>query len=368
MKTVGIMSMQKIKNYGSFLQAYGLKKTIENLGYNVVFIDYTFEKSIINNSNNFTIINKIKKNLNVINYIKKKKIVNLYNRKFENDFIPDLYANNQKKYSQKNIDYLIIGSDEVFNCLQPYPVGYSRELFGLNFEKIPVSSYAASFGQTNYEKLCNYNIANEISTLLKKFKYISVRDDNSYQTINKLIGKYPEINLDPVLITDYTNELIDSCDLKDFIIVYAYPDRLSKEEKIEIKKFAKKHRKKIVSFGMYQEISDIEIVVNPFEIFSYFKKADFIITDTFHGSIFSIKTKSNFCTIIRNANNGNSNKLVDLLKRLELENRIINDIKGIDSIYKLNTDFSRSEKIIKKEQVKSINYLKKCLDWGEKNE
>ena len=46
MKKVGIMSMQRIKNYGSFLQAYGLKKNVENLGYDVEFVDYEYEKTI----------------------------------------------------------------------------------------------------------------------------------------------------------------------------------------------------------------------------------------------------------------------------------------------------------------------------------
>ena len=47
MKKVGIMSMQRIINYGSFLQAYGLKKVIEGLGYEVEFVDYQVEKTLI---------------------------------------------------------------------------------------------------------------------------------------------------------------------------------------------------------------------------------------------------------------------------------------------------------------------------------
>ena len=367
MKTVGIMSMQKVRNYGSFLQAYGLKKNIQELGYNVVFVDYNYEKSLINNTND-SILKKIIKNIYFFNYVKKKIILRKYNNAFDEKYIPYLYSNNKKIYTQDDIDYLIIGSDEVFNCLQSFPVGYSRELFGKNFERIPVSSYAASFGQTNFDKLKNYNISDEIGNLLIKFKNISVRDENSYKTVEKLIGISPEINLDPVLVTDYSDELIDSCKLSNFIIVYAYPDRLTKNEKRVIKEFAKKNNKKIVSFGMYQDISDIEIVVNPFEIFSYFKKADFIITDTFHGSIFSIKNKSNFCTIVRNSSNGNSNKLTDLLNRLGLENRIVSDVLDFELLYNSTIDYEKTYNILNVEKKKSINYLKKCLDSGDKSE
>ena len=47
---IGIMSMQRIKNYGSFLQAYGLKKIIESLGHDVEYVDYEYEKSVIKNN------------------------------------------------------------------------------------------------------------------------------------------------------------------------------------------------------------------------------------------------------------------------------------------------------------------------------
>ena len=51
MKKIGIMSMQRIKNYGSFLQAYGLKKIIEKLGYEVEFVDYHIGEPIIKEEN-----------------------------------------------------------------------------------------------------------------------------------------------------------------------------------------------------------------------------------------------------------------------------------------------------------------------------
>ena len=46
---VGIMSMQRIVNYGSFLQAYALKRIIESLGLDVIFVDYRVEKPIVSN-------------------------------------------------------------------------------------------------------------------------------------------------------------------------------------------------------------------------------------------------------------------------------------------------------------------------------
>lgn len=355
--------MQRVRNYGSFLQAYGLKKTIEALEHEVVFVDYRFEKELVHNER--SLYQKIVNNLNVFKYLKKKQTQKKYDERFDNEFLPFL-CGKKKNYVPKDIDLLVIGSDEVFNCLQPYPVGYSRELFGKGYENIPVISYAACFGQTNYDRLKEYGISEEVSELLKKFKAISVRDDNSYETVKKLTGIEATMNLDPVLVSDFSDEMVDNVEIKDYIVVYAYPERLTAEEKKEIKKFAKKHNKKIVSFGMFQDISDMEIIVNPFEIFAYFKHADFIITDTFHGSIFSIKTHSNFCTIVRDAKAGNSNKLADLLDRLKMSDRIINDINEIEEKYASETDFKKTDAIIAKETLNTRNYLKKKI--GGKNE
>ena len=367
MKKIGIMSMHRIHNYGSFLQAYALKRVVENLNCKVTFVDYNYEKSIVTTNKKRNIIKKIIRNLNVCEYLHKKKYVSTFHDKFNNSFIPML-CDKKYNYNPTDIDELVIGSDEVFNCLQGYPVGYSKELFGKGYEKIPVISYAACFGQTNYDRLNEYGIADEIKELLNKFKSISVRDENSFDTVVKLTNKKPCINLDPVLIYDYKNEIIDNVKIKDYIVLYAYSGRLTKDEERKIKSFAKKYNKKIVSFGMYQRIADYNLIVNPFELFAYFKHADFVITDTFHGSILSIKSHSKFCAIIRNNNLGNSNKLKDLLKRMNLENRIISDINTISDYYNNDVDYKKVDTILNEEKKKTINYLSQELMVGDKNE
>lgn len=354
MSKVGIMSMQRIRNYGSFMQAYALKKIIESLGNEVEFVDYKFEKSVLIEGKD--LINKIKKNANIIQFYKKRNGIKKFALKYDNEFLLDLGIN--KVNYNKKIDTLVIGSDEVFNCLQPFPVGYSKNLFGFEYENVNVISYAACFGHTTYPELKKYKIDEEISGLLDKFKAISVRDNNSKDIVRKLIGKDPVVNLDPVLIYDFNDRKNIDINIKDFIIIYAYPGRLSRKEEKYIKTFAKNHNKKILSLGSYQKIADYVKIVHPLEIFSYFEKADFVITDTFHGSIFSIKTKVNFCTIIRDSN---SNKLNDLLCKLMLESRIINKIEDIDKMFEMKIDYTITDKIIYDEKEKTLHYLKKNI-------
>ncbi len=354
-KKIGIMSMQRIVNYGSFLQAFGLKDTLEKLGFDIQFVDYNYERTI-SELEKKTLIRKIIENINVIEFIRKKKVIWKFKIKYKNEYIKMLGINIINH--NPNIDALVIGSDEVFNCLQGYPVGYSRELFGKNYESIDVISYAASFGHTRLEMLSEYGIDSEISELLKQMKNISVRDENSFNIVKQLTGKEPIINLDPVLISSYDNYITNKVKLKDYIVVYAYTGRLTLEEEKYIKKFAKKNKKKIVSLGMYQRIADYNLVVSPFEVLEYIKKSDYVITDTFHGTIFSIINHSKFCTIIRDSN---KNKLSFLLYKLKLQNRMVNKINDVQKLFNEKIDYKETDKIINLEKEKTRQYLVKNL-------
>ena len=355
---IGIMSMQRIKNYGSFLQAYGLRKILNELGYNnVEFVDYKVEKPIVTIKRKKLINriqNKIKRLINFKKEEEKKQIIRIFNERYEKEFLPLLNIYQEKNYNH-DIDYLIIGSDEVFNCIQSNPdVGYSKELFGQGYEKSTILSYAACFGGTNYEKLKEYGIEDEIANFLIKFKSISVRDINSFNTVNKLINVKPEINLDPVLIADFGKLNDDVVKHKDYIVLYAYTDRISEKEGKAIRNFAKKQNKKIISIGTYQNCADIHLVLTPFEMLAYIKNADYIITDTFHGAIFSIKYNKKFVTILRESN---KEKLGDLLKRLRLENRQIKELSMLDNVLTSNIDYSETNSIIEAEKQNARKYL-----------
>lgn len=353
-KEIGIMSMQRVINYGSFLQAYGLKHLVEaTTKTKVRFVDYRFGEDLSNSSSvENNIIQRIVKNRSPFNYVHKKK----YFKNIENKLITNLKEIGiDKKNYDDSVSDLIIGSDEVFNCTQPYPVGYSKQLFGEGYTNSSVISYAASFGNTSFNDLKIRGIDQEIGELLLKFKAISVRDENSFNIVNMLTGLEPSINMDPVLMYDFSNEIKNyQVTIKNYIIVYAYAGRLSMKEENYIKKFAKKHHKKILSIGHFSNIADENIICHPFYVFSYFKNADYIITDTFHGTVFSIKMNAKFCTLIRDTN---KNKIEGLLSQLGRMDRAVNKLEDIDFLYKMNIDYQTTNEIIGKEKVKAQQYI-----------
>lgn len=365
MSKVGILSMQRIKNYGSFLQAYALKKMIESFGHDVVFVDYHVDEPLIKDDNKSNVISKgintlltDGKLLHKIQYIFHKK-------QFGNKYFKLLGLSKEPNYNPK-LDTLVIGSDEVFNCIQKNKsVGYSLELFGKNNNANKLISYAASFGNTTLDKIIKFDKKDELSDLLNKFDAISVRDNNSGDIINKITSIEPVYNLDPVLVFDYMNKCseIPEINVKEkYMILYAYSGRIKKEEAMVIRNYCKKNNVKIYSIGGVQPYADKFIDCSPFEVLAYFKNAEFIITDTFHGTIFSIINNKKFATLVRKSvgnEYGNEEKIIDLLNRLKLNDRVSYNIDEIIRILDEGLDYSDTNLIIKAERENSYNYLKK---------
>ena len=373
MKKVGIMSMQRIANYGSFLQAYALKQLIKELGYRVEFVDYHIEPPIFveeaDNKNKF--VRKLKKGLETFRYqvpLSHKLSFIRYKQSFAKKYMPFLGVTDTMNYNPK-LDCMVIGSDEVFNCIQKNSnVGYSMELFGKNNNADRLITYAASFGNTTLGKLEKYKKTDEIKAQLKKFDAISVRDANSGSIVNQLTGKSPVYNLDPVLTYDYMNccDKIPNIVLKEkYLILYAYAGRISNGEAEWIAEYARKKNLKVYAIGGVQKCADCFINCSPFEVLAYFKNAEEVITDTFHGSIFSVITHKPFTTLVRKSvgnSYGNEEKLCDLLDRLNLKERMTTKVQDIEVINNKRINFKQVDDILRKQRIIAMEYLKKNLE------
>lgn len=370
MKKVGIMSMQRIANYGSFLQAYALKQMIEELGYEVQFVDYHVEPAMIQNDadSKNKIMRKLQKGFETFAYhapLTHKIAFIKYKQSFAHNYLSLLGISDQMNYSPK-LDCLVIGSDEVFNCIQKNSnVGYSLELFGKNNCADKLITYAASFGNTTIQKLEQYGKRNEIGECLKAFDAISVRDNNSGTIVQELTGKEPYYHLDPVLAYDYMNccdKIPDIHVNEKYLIVYAYSGRISDAEADWIQAYARKRNLKVYAIGGIQKCADRFIDCSPFEVLAYFKNAEEVITDTFHGTIFSIITHRRFTTLVRKSvgdSYGNEEKLVDLLKRMDLLDRVTEEITDVEKINAQKSDYNRVDVCIQQQRLYTNQFLEK---------
>ena len=359
---VGIISMQRVPNYGSFLQAYGLKKTIESLGHSVTFIDYKAEKPVVPYDRKSLLKFRVMDSA-VIRYINDAFKYRVLKRKsfiykYRLQYLKELGIGYRKDYSA-SVDTVVIGSDEVFNCLQSgFNVGFSPMLFGQGINTKRVISYAASFGYTDLAGLEKHGVDSVVANYLRTFQAISVRDDNSADIVTRLTGRKPELNLDPVLIYDFDIPDID-IHYKDFVILYTYKSRhYSKEDQQAVLDFCRENNKTLISIGNAQRWVQNRVEASPLELLAYIKAADFIITDTFHGSVFSIKYNKRLAVLIRD---NNRQKLGDLLRRLRQEERTISSFHDLQRIYEKPIDYSVTNTVIEQEKQHALDYLQSNL-------
>lgn len=357
---VAILSMQEVKNYGSFLQAFSLKKHIEQLGHTCEFINIVPGEQLgVYKQSKFHKINLLIKRLWGWDCIKRFQSIYTFQTRFKNEFLPELGVNSNLE--KKCYDIVVIGSDEVFNCAQKTWFGFSPQLFGEGLNAKKVISYAGSFGATTIQVLEKLGIKERVAQMLTtNFSAISIRDENSAKIVKALTGKEPVLNVDPVILNDWKKYMpVTHVPFNNYMIVYTYPGRITdKQEITAIRQYAKKRGLLLISIGHYFPWVDKTVIPHPFEVLAYFRDASCIVTDTFHGSIFSIKNKKTFCTIVRNMN---SNKLTFLLKQFELSSRIAQTPNELEHILDTPINYNNVNNIIAEETKKGLEYLKSNL-------
>lgn len=357
---IAILSMQKVLNFGSVLQAYSLKEIIKDItGTEPAFIDIDYTKCVRRltekpNDNTYKrytesgIIKGIKRKVfRKKRYANEKKIAGF----IENELNASA-DNNDYKY-----DYVVVGSDEVFNNTNNAD-GLSLQLYGDIPQAKKAFTYAAAAGSASYEDIPANDIES-VRAALSNYMAISVRDDSTKEYISKLYNGTIEHHLDPVLVGPLKDRVHKEVKLKDYMIVYSYNERMRNPEEIKsIKEFAKRKQLKTVAIGGVQFWCDMYLSLDPFEVLDYFYHADYVVTDTFHGTIFSIINQANFASFIRKSN---VSKMTGLLSDLGLEERAISSGNELERILSKKPDYSKTNQILESEKVRTRDYLRNKL-------
>lgn len=359
MNKIAILSMQRVVNFGSVLQGYSLRKMIyENTGALADFLDIDRENTIECNHLMSPRIDSAKElimPMGLVHRAKRKLVWQLV--KHNDNQIKEFMKNElevAEENSNKEYDCVVVGSDEVFNN----PLGICIQLYGDVKQADKVISYAASCGAAKVEEIPEESV-DTVKSAMKNFKAMSVRDDGTKEYVKKLYDGVVEKHLDPVLMGDLHKREHKKVPLKNYIVVYGYSYRMRDKAEIDaIKKFAKERGLKTVSIGGTQFWTDYYIPMSPFRVLDYFYYADYVITDTFHGTIFSVINQKKFASIIRKSN---ENKMTNLLKDLGLEERRVDDVNRLSEILEQEIDYDSVNKLLEEERVKAREYLKRNL-------
>ncbi len=349
---VAILTFHRAHNYGAVLQAYGLKKSCEEMGYDVDIIDYAPDY-IEKQYQYFRITPSLKKNLlNLFNIqgnlSKKKKFV-----AFQQEYLGIVPIGEATK---KSYDAILYGSDQIWN---PKISGKFDEVYFGNHSIRTKKhiSYAASIGKSSLEKI----ELKEIGYLLEKFDAISVREQTAKNILINVTEKEVEVVLDPTLLNDVNiwrkMEKQVMFLPSQYILVYEvsrFPEtiRIAKE-------LSKQTGLPIVEIiycktRFHEEHMQLNNI-GPEEFLTLIEKATYVVTSSFHGTAFSIIFEKTFYTVLHHAY---GNRMSDLLNAVGLENRIINGV--IDKIETIDyTGVNKKLEIFKK---KSKEFLKKNVE------
>lgn len=359
---VGILTHYGVNNQGAQLQMYALNQQLKDLGYTPVILTYNknfdFERSqklrneISIHSIPYILKNfLLKKGFRLTFHNMKKYLINKRFR--ENNFCFEFY-------SDSDCNAVVIGSDQVFDV----DVGINIMMFGFGLNTKNLITYAPCFGKTDPSSLASKNLDNLVKSGLEKISHVSVRDRHSQKVLKELCERTVPIVCDPALLYTFTKEL-EMVKIKPiskkYLIAYSYDRRfIDKNEVTAIKKFAKRNNLITVSVGTYHKWCDKNIACDCLDWIAYFKNAECIITDTFHGTIASIIGQKPFAVIVRQ----NGNKMLDLLRVTSSEERLLNDL----TIEELNRVFSKAmcwDKInqsVKEIRTFSLNFLQSALE------
>lgn len=288
---IGIITMHFPENYGAVLQSYALQKYISQFS-DVEIINYIHnKKEIITSKDNITLFLKIK---NVIinreEYFEKKKKT----RKFKEFRKRNLNLSKKQYYGDKDIfstppqyDKYISGSDQIWNT----DITNNSAAYYLGFiESSNKFSYASSFGHTELgNKECEF-----VKRYLSLYKKITIREKESAKVVSRILNKPIMVMTDPVFLLSATEwkriiKPIRWLRNKEFIFVYSmqYNQSMIKT----VKATEKFGLPMVVVNGGGTEIKygGREIKgCGPEEFLWLIYSAKYIITNSFHGTAFSL--------------------------------------------------------------------------------
>ena len=367
-KKVGIVTIYDCLNYGNRLQNYALHKVLSNyLGCKcetLVSVESNWDFTEIKNElYEYLAFTPIKK------YLSHNPIdIKYWNfRRFTREYIPTKFYRGlyhlPKELSGK-YDYFIAGSDQIWNYQIPgrfksfekHSYDYFLQ-FAQNNQKI---SYAASFGVSEIDADKKENFKKHLSD----FKKISVREIEGQKIVENLIGKSPEINMDPTLLLDVKDyEKIISIpkirrhNHKQYALLYFLGGINQSNQKIIDQYTEEKEYLKVNLLDLHQTEY---YVSGPPEFLYWIKNAEIVFTDSFHAAVFSIVFRRPFVVFDRADGGSMNSRITSLLSELNLKGCYYNSKCSLNDYEK--TNFDGIGNLIEMKKIQAFSYLKNSLE------
>lgn len=365
-------------NYGTSLQGYALLKVIQRLGYEVEVINYIKQFSIFDkirwliNSYRCGLGKKINTREQSLppKYIESISIrtaaVDAYKTEKLLPFFRDYIGYDALRKGSKNYDAVVVGSDQVW-----IPTGLPTKFYNLLFvdDKIRKVAYASSFGVQEIPKFQR----RATGSYLDRFYRIGVREQRGKEIVETLSHKSAQVVADPTLLftREEWDKEIDSSIIDDkepYMFCYLISE--NEDARTKATELAKQKGLRIICIRHLEKYRAVDETygdfapydVNPNQFVKYIRNAKYVVTDSFHCTVFSHIFHKRFLTFYRstggkNDRNSRIDSLISVLGSNPEHIYSRGGLKGIDSII----DWETVDNNLSDLRRESIMFLQEAL-------
>lgn len=374
-KKIGILTYHFKDNFGALLQCYALQEYLMSIGYDAEVINFKPKKhpitqlaSLIKNQLIYIFRNFKFAHLSI--YV--KQFTALYSQTIKfNQFrknhlnISELFDANKKNHDLNSYDYVITGSDQIWNSID----GYYNAYFLIPFTSFNGKrfSYAACRGI----KEVNKKDVSFLKIALENYNWVGVRDNQTQEFVETNSDQIADVVCDPSMLICYKDLINITCPLNfKYIFVYVLGKEIDGGHLKVIQSIKSKvgNIKVVVAYLTFKNPNyfpwaDVHLYdSSPIEWMNLIKHSEYFYTDSFHGVLFASKFERNFLAFYAEKNR--ASRLLDIADRLDISNYIVSSYDEAIEKNSFNTSFNNgrckvlAEKFISDSKRKLIENLK----------
>ena len=384
MKKAGLWVRYDCDNFGSMLQILATQKAIEQMGWKYEIIRYDKKTPLFYITNISRIFNPYFMKGKIENFLKNQKLkkypelqkgnqkrrkcISRYRRKFIGPYskVYKGYSNLVKGAS--DFDAVIVGSDQLWT-----PAGIKSKFYNLLFvpDQVNKISFATSFGVGNVP-----DFQKKMTTkYLNRIDHISVRETRGAEIVKELTGRDVTVALDPTLLYsgDEWRKIFPEKRLIEEPYVLAYFLGGNEKHRDAVEKLSKKTNLKVVTIPFMDMFVERDLLfgdkklfsVGPIDFLNLIRGAEYICTDSFHGTVFSILNHKQFIIFNRTNNNDKqtrNSRIDSLFELLDLKERRYNEKRALSEIIDKKIDFDRCEEKLAALRKETFDFLDAALN------
>lgn len=367
MKQAALITCHNIKNYGSVFQTYATTVVFKGFGYDVTVIDYQrpgtdkegFRKRTLQESHmaKKPVIKYVFPYVLKVSFQKMERVFSDFLRKYVATTAKTYLTEEELVQDCPGADLYISGSDQIWNSdingriERPYYLSFLQD------DKMRIS-FASSFGKTQLHD----GEKEETRTLLSKYQWLSTRERSGTEIIHGL-GLDADTVLDPTLwlSKEQWERLAEPVRApKRYVLVYQLHNNKAMDQYIkQMEKTCHLPCLRVDLFYHYMVKSGRHIVCpTPGQLISLIKNAEYVISDSFHMTVFSILFNKKFISIY--SENSFNDRIASILKLLDLEDRHLESYADF-GIWKKEIDFDKVNRCLEEQKRRMRTLLGRQL-------